>query len=309
MLATLYKFSFFIGIGIAWRFAKPMQISAGALRKSLLSVLYLVFLPALVLSVLWNARFGANTWKMLVVMLATTGVGLTAAWYYYKDKNISNNVKGAFILAAAFGSIMVIGAPITQAWVSNWTVRTAVYFEAIVLLPILFTAGVILAQKFGENDRSNIGLNLVKEPIIVAMVLGIALNLAQVKMPVLVANWLNITKLGVLPIGLIVVGLSLYWNKQWHKLVPVMLPATIIQLVLLPLLLWGFIHVFGLGGAQTLKALVIQAAMPSMVLGFIICERYKLDSTAYTAVFSFTTAMSIITVPIWWTLIKNGYVS
>ena len=119
MLATLYKFSFFIGIGIAWRFAKPMQISAGALRKSLLSVLYLVFLPALVLSVLWQAKFGASTWKMLVVMLATTGIGLAAAWYYYKDKNISNNVKGAFILAAAFGSIMVIGAPITQAWVSN----------------------------------------------------------------------------------------------------------------------------------------------------------------------------------------------
>lgn len=309
MIETLLKFSFFIGVGIVWRFAKPMQISADVLRRSLLAVLYLVFLPALVLSVLWQAKLGANTWRILLVMLATTGVGLAAAWYYYEKKNISNNVKGAFILAAAFGSILVIGAPVTQAWVSHWTLRTAVYFEAVVMLPVLFTAGVILANKFGGNTKNNVALSLFKEPIIIAVLLGLILNLAKVKMPVLVANWLNMTKLGVLPIGLIVVGLSLHWNKQWHKLVPVMLPVAVIQLVLLPIVLWGFFHIFGVSGSQTFKSMFLQAAMPSMVLGFIICEKYKLDSTAYTAVFSFTTVVSLVTLPIWWTLLKNGTIS
>lgn len=309
MLQTLLKFSFFIGIGVAWRYTKPMQISAGALRKSLLAVLYLVFLPALVLSVLWQAKLGANTWKILLVMLATTGVGLTAAWYYYKRVNLANNIKGAFILAAAFGSIVVIGAPVTQAWVANWTIRTAVYFEAIILLPVLFTAGIMLTSNLGGSSKNKIALDFIKEPIIIAVILGLILNIAKVKMPVLVANWLNITKLGVLPIGLIVVGLSLYWNKQWHKLIPFMLPATLIQLILMPIVLWGFFHIFGVSGVQTFKSMFLQAAMPSMVLGFIICERYKLDNNAYTAVFSFTTVVSIITLPIWWTLIKNGTIS
>ena len=309
MIETLLKFSFFIGIGFAWRFAKPMQINAEALRKLLLAVLYLIFLPALVLSVLWQAKFGANTFRIFLVMLATTGVGLAAAWFSYKKITISKNTKGAFILAAAFGSIIVIGAPITQAWVSNWTIRTAVYFEAIIMLPLLFTVGVMLAKELGGSSKSNIGLGLIKEPIIIAAVLGLILNLAHVKMPVLVAGWLNITKSGVLPIGLLVVGLSLNWNKQWHKLIPVMLPATLIQLILLPIVLWAFFHLFGLAGPQTFKSMFMQAAMPSMVLGFIICERYRFDSDAYAAAFSFTTVISIITLPIWWTIIKNGMMS
>ncbi|MDH5660122.1 MAG: hypothetical protein OEY65_03935, partial [Gammaproteobacteria bacterium] len=233
MLETLFKFSFFIGIGFAWRFTKPMGISADALRSSLLNLLYLVFLPALVLSILWNTKLGANTWRILLVMLFTTGISLAAAWYYYKRINLSNNIKGSFILAAAFGSVLVIGAPVTQAWVSNWTIRTAVYFEAIIMLPVLFTIGLLLVKKLGSYSKGNIGLDIIKEPILIAVILGLILNLANVKMPMLVANWLNITKLGVLPIGLIVIGLSLYWNKQWYKLIPVMLPATIIQLILM----------------------------------------------------------------------------
>lgn len=309
MLQTLLKFSFFIGIGIAWRYAKPMQVSAGALRRALLAILYYVFLPALVLSVLWQANFSGNTWRILVVMLLTTGSGLAAAWFYYKDKSISNNVKGAFILAAAFGSILIIGMPITQEWVARWTVRTAVYFEAVIMLPVLFTAGVMLAKQFGEAEKSFFGAELIKEPIIIAVILGIILNLANVKMPVIVSNWLTIAKLGILPVGLITIGLSLYWHKQWAKLIPAMLPVVGIQLILQPLLLWGFFHLFGVAGVQTFKSMFLQAAMPSMLLGFIICERYKLDSTAYTAVFSFTTVISLITLPAWWMLLQKGIIS
>ncbi|MCW8956943.1 MAG: AEC family transporter [Gammaproteobacteria bacterium] len=286
-----------------------MQVSAGALRRALIGILYTVFLPALVLSVLWQANFSGNTWRILIVMLVTTGAGLAAAWLYYKNKSIANNVKGAFILAAAFGSVLVIGMPITQEWVARWTVRTAVYYEAVVMLPVLFTAGVLLAKEFGESEKSIFGIELIKEPIIIAVILGIILNLASVKMPVLISNWLTIAKLGILPVSLITVGLSLYWHKQWSKLIPAMLPVVIIQLILQPLLLWGFFHLFGVSGVQTFKSMFMQAAMPSMVLGFIICERYKLDTTAYTAVFSFTAITSFITIPVWWTLLQKGIIS
>lgn len=309
MLQTLLKFGFFIGIGIAWRYAKPLQVNAGALRRALIALLYYVFLPALVLAVMWNVKYTDNTWRIILTMVGTTGIGLAAAWYYYKDKNISNNIKGAFILAAAFGSILIIGMPITQEWVARWTVRTAVYYEAVVMLPILFTAGIYLAKEFGEDDNSNIGLELIKQPIIIAVLLGLILNIADVKMPALVNNWLTLAKLGILPISLIIIGLSLYWHKQWMKLVPAMLPVAALQLIILPLLLWVLFHLFGTTGVQTFKSMFLQAAMPTMVLGFIICERYKLDNTAYTAVFSFTTVASLITLPIWWTLLQKGIIS
>ncbi len=308
MLQTLLKFGFFIGLGIAWRYTMPMRISAEAIQRVLIALLYTISLPALVLLVLWQSKFGGSSWKILLVMLLTVGVTLSAAWFYYKNKAISGNVKGVMILAATFGSILVIGMPLSQEWVARWTVRTAVYYEAVIMLPILFTVGVLIAKRYGENQSGIFGSDLVKQPIIIAMVLGIALNLAQVKMPVLVSNWLNIAKLGILPISLIVVGLSLNWQKQWSRLMPAMLPAVILQLIIQPLLLWGFFHLFQLTGAQTFKSMIMQAAMPAMVLGFVICERYRLDTSAYSAVFSLSVVLSFITIPVWWTLLQRGVI-
>lgn len=309
MLQTLLQFSFFLGLGIAWRYVQPMQVSSAALQRSFIAVLYNVMLPALIISVLWTSKLSGKSVQTLAVMLATTAAGLAAAWFYYKNKSISANVKGALILAAGFGGVLLIGLPISTDWVARWTVRTAVYYEGVILLPILFVAGLFLSSEYAQRSKASVAVDLIKEPIIIAVILGFGLNLLAIKMPVLVANWLNVAKLGILPMGLMTIGLSMYWQKSWAKLLPVMWPAVAIQLVLTPLLMWAFFNLFGLTGVQTFKSMFMQAAMPAMVLGFIMCERFKLDTTAYTAVFSLSVVSSIVTIPIWWNLLSKGVFS
>ena len=309
MLNTFYQLGFFIGLGVAWRYVNPMGISAGAMLRPLLVLLYTVLLPALTLSVMWKLPLTYATLSIVLVMIGATAVGLAAAWFYFKSRNISPRSQGAFIIAAAFGNVLVLGMPITQAVVAKWTARGAVEFEVFAVLPLLFTAGVLIAQKLGEKGNEAPGIGLIKQPIIIMALLGLLLNLAKVKMPGMVAVWVQMATVGIVPLAMIAVGLALQWHKQWNELIPYLVPVAVIQLVIVPLVLWGLFHIFGLTGPQTYQSMMLQAAMPAMLMGFVFCEKYKLDMTAYTAAFSFTTVVSIVTTPLWLSLIKNGVLS
>ena len=309
MLKILYQLGFFVGLGVAWRYISPMGVSAGAMLRPVLVLLYTVFLPALTLSVMWNLPLTSTTLRIVLVMIGATAVGLAAAWFYFKSRNISPRSQAAFILAAAFGNVLVLGMPITQAVVAKWTVRGAVEFEVFAVLPLLFTAGVFIAHKLGEKGNEAPGVGLIKQPIIITALLGLLLNLAKVKMPDLVAVWLQMAAVGIVPLGMIAVGLALQWHKQWNELISYLVPVAVIQLVIVPLALWGLFHIFGLSGPQTYRSMMLQAAMPAMLIGFLFCEKYKLDMTAYTAAFSFTTVVSIATTPLWLSLITNGVLS
>jgi predicted permease len=306
MLKILYQLGFFVGLGVAWRYVSPMGVSAGAMLRPVLVLLYTVFLPALTLSVMWKLPLTSTTLRIVLVMIGATAVGLAAAWFYFKSRNISPRSQAAFILAAAFGNVLVLGMPITQAVVAKWTVRGAVEFEVFAVLPLLFTAGVFIAHKLGERGNEAPGVGLIKQPIIIMALLGLLLNLAKVKMPGLVAVWVQMAAMGIVPLGMIAVGLALQWHKQWNELISYLVPVAVIQLVIVPLALWGLFHIFGLSGPQTYRSMMLQAAMPAMLIGFLFCEKYKLDMTAYTAAFSFTTVVSIATTPLWLSLITNG---
>jgi predicted permease len=49
----------------------------------------------------------------------------------------------------------------------------------------------------------------------------------------------------------------------------------------------------------TFKAVVLLSAMPSMVFGVIVCERYQLDSALYAATVLVSSLLSILTLSSW----------
>ena len=106
----------------------------------------------------------------------------------------------------------------------------------------------------------------------------------------------------VSPLMLIALGLSLRWDTlRFAQAWPITIVA-LIQLVLMPVWVWLAARLFGLSG-DTLTGIVLEAAMPSMVLGLVICDRYGLDTSLYAAAVTVTTAISFITLPLWFALL------
>jgi predicted permease len=77
----------------------------------------------------------------------------------------------------------------------------------------------------------------------------------------------------------------------------------VLRLVLVPALALVITWVFGLAGDLRM-AVVLETAMPSMVLGVVICERYGLDTGAYSAAVTLSTLASLISLPLWFSLMN-----
>jgi len=99
------------------------------------------------------------------------------------------------------------------------------------------------------------------------------------------------------------VGMALRWQAGWLGRMPVLLPVVLIQLLLMPLIAWG--ASIGVGLPEKLLApAVIEGAMPTMVLGLVICDRFKLDTTLYAEAVTVTTLLSLLTLPFWLQLVS-----
>jgi predicted permease len=102
-------------------------------------------------------------------------------------------------------------------------------------------------------------------------------------------------------------GLGLRWDADALGRMPALIPVLLIQLVLTPLAVWGFAGLLGLQGGM-LTGVVLEAAMPAMVLGIVLCDRFGLDTALYAMAVTLSTALSMLTLPLWFSLLGGGAV-
>lgn len=300
--ALLQLFSF-VALGMLWQFIQPKNIAASTLQKPLIALIHNLLLPVLILLVVSNMKLTmVYLWMSLVVVVATLGT-LGVAWLWLRSVKYSPQAKGALLLASAFSGAIFMGIPTTKVMVGDWSMKMAFDYMLLSNILILFTAGIYVAHSFAGGKPKFIQDDLFKEPVLWAIVAGIAVNLLGLDFPNWVAGVKTMLHNCLIPLMLVAVGLSLKWNKSWVDKIVKMTPVAGIQLVVLPLLIFLLLKVVPSLGPQTSKALLIDGMMPSMAIGFLVCERYKFDVAAYTMAFSITFVLSLFSVTIWYKMI------
>jgi predicted permease len=299
MIDVILQAAALIVCGVLWRVTTPLGLEAEPVRRSLTGVVYVLLLPGLVLLVLWQAPLGLDSVRIAVSAAVAVGFGLLASWLWFRRSARPNRVVGALLLASAFPNATYLGLPVLESAFGPWARSIAIQYDLLACTPLLLSAGIALAAWHGGGgQREHPLLALLKVPPLWAAVAGIFLNLAQVPLPAIVHSWLTMLGSGVVPLMLFSLGLGLRWAGTWRHQIPLVLPVALIQLMLMPLLIWGLAATIGLQG-QTLAAVVLEAAMPSMVLGIVLCDRYNLDTGLYAMAVTVTTALSMITLPLW----------
>lgn len=292
--------------GVLWRLFRPQGLDADTLRNSLTTLVYVLLLPALVLVVLWRAPLSLDALRVALLAMLGIGVGMGSAWLWFRRKQPAAAALGALLLAAAFPNATYMGLPVLEASLGSWARAVAIQYDLFACTPLLLSVGVMLAQHYGgEGKRAHPLHNLVRVPPLWAAVLGVGLNLGGVPLPSLLGGVMDLLAAGVVPLMLFSLGLGLRWGSGWGQHLSLVLPVVVIQLLLTPLVIWG---ASGLAvmeqGLRT--AVVLEAAMPSMVLGIVLCDRYRLDSSLYAMAVTLSTALSAVTLPIWFTLLQTS---
>ena len=189
--------------------------------------------------------------------------------------------------------------PVLEGAFGPWARAVAIQFDLFAATPLLLSLGIVLASRYGDKPASDSILKeLLRVPPIWAALAGIVLNYLQVPMGAWLQQLLEMLSAGVVPLMLFSTGLALRWVSGWQQRLDAVIPVLLIRLLIVPVIIMPLVVVSGFG-VELRAAVVLEAAMPSMVLGLVICDRFGLDTNLYAEIVVLTTALAAITLPLW----------
>ena len=166
----------------------------------------------------------------------------------------------------------------------------------------------MIARHYGDDpaEKPKSALSFFNAPPFWAAAIAVILNLNGLVAPVWFAGVLQKLSAAVVPLMLFSLGLALNWEAVTVRNIPYVTPVILIKMLLMPIFaiaLAGYLPIEG----KYKAAAVLDMAMPSMVLGIVFCDRYRLDSALYAMTVTVTTVLSLITLPFWHQVLFNEF--
>lgn len=247
---------------------------------------------------------------VLFCALVTTAVfaGLWAgARLLLKDKMIV----GEFVQAGYRSSAAILGVAFIQNIYGDSDMAPVMIIGCVPLFNIFAVLALTLE---GENKGGGDGhikrtlINIVKNPIIIGIVLGVAASLLKVNFPEIINKTLSSFAKMASPLALIGIGAGFEGKKAIAKIKPT-IAAAFVKLVVLPAVFLPLALKFGFHD-QELVALIIMLGSPTTPSSYIMAKNMGHDGTLTSSVVVATTLLSSVTLTFWIFLARYfGYIS
>ncbi len=303
MLNVMLQMAALIAIGTAWQRIAPKHTPVLSHRRALTDLVFYILLPALVLDVMWQAPLNLTSVKISLTALSSMAASIIIMWAFVSFLKVNRAQKGALLIAGTFPNSTYLGLPVTAQALGDWTQATVLKYDLFACTPTVLTIGVLIAHHFG-NHQTEIHpfRTLLKVPPLWALLIAIILNVSNIPQPAAVNHSLGILAGGVVPLMLIALGMSIQWASLKLKYLPLLLPVCLVALVIAPVVAYTTATALHIP-TDTFTVAVILAAMPTMIFGIVLCERFQLDSGLYAAAVFLTTLLSIGSLTTWFNLL------
>lgn len=134
---------------------------------------------------------------------------------------------------------------------------------------------------------------IIKNPLILACILGGLINAGDITLPMVALKSLTILSGAALPVGLLSVGVGLEF-KYLKSAKKELVVSTFAKLIYFPLVIYGIGLFFGLSG-EMLAIAVIFGAMPTAVSGYILARELGGDVSLMASIITLQTLLCMIT--------------
>lgn len=259
---------------------------------------YLMTLPAL----LFKDISGANIREVfdigyvLFCVLVTTFSFFTI-WGLSKLLIKDKTIIGAFVQASFRGSAAVLGVAFIQNMYGNSGMAPLMIIGTVPLYNIYSV--IVLTYESNtatEKNFKSASLNICKNPIILAILAGIAVSLAGIRFPYIIDRSIsNIAALAT-PMALISIGGGFEGRKALKKIKPTIW-ATLIKLVILPAVFLPLAVYIGYR-EQELIAILIMLAAPTTASCYIMAASLGNDEVLTSSAIVSATFFSSITLTV-----------
>lgn len=210
---------------------------------------------------------------------------------------------------ALFANSLLLGLPLSErAFGADSLINN--YMILAVHSPFGYITGAIameFAKPKGANWRQtfqNIGNELATNPLLIGILLGFIVNLMNIHLPKFLDDAISMQSRAALPVALFGLGGVLTRLHLRGAMLPVV-SITSLRMIAHPILvLLCALFVFKLP-IDAVKTLVLTAAMPTGVNGFIFASIYQREEETAASIVFFGTLISLLTVPIWLILLNS----
>lgn len=239
---------------------------------------------------------------LIVTLVMFLGVWAVAG-LTLKDKSMV----GAFAQAGARGSAAVLGVAFVEN-ICGDIGRTPLMIVVAVPLFNILSVIILVFNANGSNDKDyekikSSCINIVKNPIIIGIVLGLAASLIGLKLPVIPARALGYISNTATPIALLAVGAGFDTKQAITRIKPA-LGAAFIKLIGLPMIFLPMAYKLGFESSE-MVAILIMLASPTTVSSYIMAKNMDNDDILTSNVIVLTTLLSSITLTVWIFVLKN----
>ncbi len=303
MILVLAQMFLLILCGTLWRVLRPGGLDGDQTRLVVTSLVYYLFLPGLILKLMSRSELGAETLAIASYGLGIVGFGGGLAACYVRWRHLPPAQAGAIWLAVTFPNVTFLGLPVLQQVFGAWAALVVIQLDLFACTPLVLTWGVGVARAFGSlsEEKNNPWLALLRVPPLWAAALAIGLNLVGWPLPSWIVDSLSLFAQAVTPLMLLALGLALDWKSLRWISWSMVWQVVALKLILMPLFGWWLGKELHLEG-EKLTALILEAGMPSMLFGLVLCDRFGLDSRLYALLVTVTTLLATASLPLWYDL-------
>lgn len=265
--------------------------------RALERISYYIFFPALIVKVLQGADLSGVPIGFILALLAAQlilgAAGFLALFFERQSREsvgsiIQSNVRWNTFVALAV-SEKLFGEP----------GLALVAIAAAILIPLANFLSVTALLHFSEQTkepRGSILISLVKNPLLIACVIGIVLSVTKLPLPVVALDTLDLLSRPAIALGLVTAGAAVTFDSISSRLGR-SLTWSLVRLLVLPVVAFSIGLALGLGEFY-LTIIVICCATPTAVNGYILAKELGGDAPLAANLISIQTVLSAATLPL-----------
>ena len=229
---------------------------------------------------------------MTTVMFFSIWIG---ARIFIKEKSVI----GSFVQASYRSSAAILAVAFIRNIYGNAGMAPLMIIGCVPLFNIYAVAVLTVEgqnQEFTKNIKQAL-INIIKNPIIIAIVAGVAVSALDIKFGAVIDKTLNNLAVTATPIALLVTGAGFEGRKALSK-IGLTVWATLIKLVIIPAVFIPAAVYMGFRN-DALMTLIIMLASPTATISYIMAKNMNNDAPFAASVIVLTTFLSALTITFW----------
>jgi predicted permease len=256
-------------------------------------LVYFVLFPALLFNSIVSARYSFAADGGLLIA-AVAGL-LAAALLGFLARPVLRPPAALFAscVQTAFRYNAYLGLALAQSLAGSRGVAQI----ALVLSICIPLANLIAVSTLARQTQAGLARELLRNPLIIGTVSGLAANLLGLQLPQVVTHALGRLGQASLALGLICVGAGLTLaGAAAHR--SLLAWFSVVKLLLFPAIVVALAWLLGLPPEQAQVAAVF-AALPTATSAYVLATRMGFDGAPVSFLITLQTAVSMLTLPAW----------